>query len=136
MSTTILQIRPAGDDHQVVTVEGGGGHYRRKPCGDCPWKVESTGIFPAEAFRHSASTAYDMDTHTFGCHQTGHKRPATCAGFLLRGADHNLSVRLGFITGRYQDDVSDGGYELHDDYRAMAIANGVHPNDAILKPCR
>lgn len=136
LSTTILQIRPAGEDHQVVTVEGGKGNYRRKPCSDCPWKVEATGVFPAEAFRHSASTAYDMDTHTFGCHQTGHKRPATCAGFLLRGADHNLSVRLGFITGRYRDDVSDGGYELHDDYRAMAIANGVPPDDVILKPCR
>lgn len=134
--TKILLIRPAGNDHQVVTAEGGGSHYRRKPCTDCPWKVEATGVFPAEAFRHSAATAYDMNTHTFGCHQSGHKHPATCAGFLLRGADHNLSVRLGYMAGRYKDDVSDDGLELHADYRTMAIANGVRPDDAILKPCR
>lgn len=136
MPTTILQIRPAGDDHQVVTVEGGSGSYRRKPCADCPWKKDATGIFPAEAFKHSAPTAYDMATHSFGCHQSGQKHPATCAGFLLQGADHNLSVRLGFMSGRYKGDVSDGGHELHEDYRSMAIANGVDPADPILKPCR
>lgn len=134
--TTVVQVRPAGDDHQVVTVEGGGSHYRRKPCDDCPWKVDAVGVFPATAFKHSAPTAYDMATQTFGCHQSGQKRPATCAGFLLRGADHNLSVRLGFISGRYKDDVSDDGHELHANYRAMAIANGVNSDDAILKPCR
>lgn len=134
--STIVQVRPAGDDHQVVTVEGGDGGYRRKPCDDCPWKVASTGIFPAEAFQHSAPTAYDMAPHAFGCHQSGQKLPATCAGFLLRGADHNLSVRLGFASGRYKDDVSADGHELHANYRAMAIANGVNPDDVILKPCR
>lgn len=134
--TTIVQIRPAGDDHQVVTVQGGGGTYRRKPCSDCPWKVESTGIFPPEAFCHSASTAYDMATHVFGCHQSGNERPATCAGFLLRSADHNLTVRLGYLNGRYQNDVTDGGHELHANYRAMAVANGVDAEDSVLKPCR
>ena len=92
--------------------------------------------FPAEAFRHSANTAYDMSDHSFGCHQSGSKRPATCAGFLLRGADHNLSVRLGYMTGQYQDDVSDAGEDLHESYRDMAIANGVDPDDVALKHCR
>lgn len=30
----------------------------------CPWRVDATGEFPADAFRHSAETAYDMATET------------------------------------------------------------------------
>jgi len=134
--TKLLQVRPAGAGHQVVTIEGGSGIYRRKPCKDCPWRVDATGEFPAEAFRHSAPTAYDMATHTFACHQSGTKRPSTCAGFLLRGAQHNLSVRMGHISGRYKHDVTDGGHVLHENYRAMAIANGVDPEETVLAPCR
>ncbi|WP_232457312.1 DUF6283 family protein [Burkholderia ubonensis] len=96
----ITRTRAAGPDHQVVTVEGGKGSYRRKPCAKCPWRVDATGEFPADAFRHSAETAYDMATHTFACHEAGARKPALCAGFLLRGADHNLSVRLKMIQGR------------------------------------
>lgn len=132
----ITQIRPADANNQVVTVEGGRGSYRRQPCGGCPWRVDATGEFPAEAFRHSASTAYDMAQNTFGCHEAGSKKPATCAGFLLRGADHKLAVRLGFMSGRFKGDVIDGGHELHDNYRAMAIANGVSADDAALAACR
>ena len=126
----------AGNDHQVVTIEGGTGAYRRKPCSDCPWRTDAVGAFPAEAFRHSACTAYDMAQSTFACHQSGAKAPATCAGFLLRGADHNLSVRLGRRTGRIQDDVSDGGHDLHASYKAMAVANGVAEDDPVLQQCR
>jgi len=133
---SVLRVRPAGDCHQVVTVEGGGGAYRKKPCNDCPWRVDAVGVFPAEAFRHSANTAYDMATHTFACHQAGAGRPTTCAGFLLRGANHNLTVRLRLMDGTFKNDVSDGGHRLHDDYRAMAIANGVDEQDEILAPCR
>lgn len=93
------------------------------------------GAFPAEAFRHSASTAYDMAKSTFACHQTGVGKPRVCAGFLLRGADINLSARIGHTSGRYQG-VEDGGHELHENYRAMAIANGVGEDDPILTPCR
>lgn len=132
----ITAIRPAGADHQVVTVEGGQGTYRRKPCKRCPWRVDAVGEFPAEAFRHSANTANDMSTHEFACHDTGLKKPATCAGFLLRGADHNLSVRLKRMQGRIKGDVVDGGHELHANYRAMAIANGVAPGDESLRLCR
>ena len=135
-SPAITNIRPAGDGHQVVTVEGGAHGYCKKPCLDCPWRVDATGVFPAEAFRHSAGTAYDMATHTFACHQSGVEHPRACAGFLLRGAQHNLSVRIGLMRGRIKDDVSDGGHALHADYRTMAIANGVDPDDPILEPCR
>ena len=133
----IVNIRPADDNHQVITVIGGSGKsYRKKPCKTCPWRVDAVGVFPAEAFRHSVNTSYDMSDHTFGCHESGSKSPATCAGFLLRGADNNLSVRLGRMSGRYKNDVKDGGLDLHEDYRAMAQANGVDRDDPSLKKCR
>ena len=135
--TRITAVRPVDENHRVVTIEGGGGQYRREPCGGCPWRVDQTGEFPAGAFKHSAPTSYDMAQSVFSCHESGAKKPATCAGFLLRGADNNLAVRLGYINGRYDfDAVSDGGHELHDSYRAMAEANGVDPADPVLGPCR
>lgn len=134
--TRVVNVRPAGDGHQVVTVVGGKGTYRREPCPDCPWRVDAVGVFPAEAFKHSANTAYDMADHTFACHSSGTAKPAICAGFLLRGADHNLTVRLKRMQGEIVDDVVDGGHELHENYRAMAVANGVDPADAVLRPCR
>lgn len=134
--SVVTDIRAAGPDHQVVTVEGGERLYRRQPCNGCPWRKDQTGKFPPEAFRHSASTAYDMANNTFACHESGTKKPAICAGFLLRGADHNLAVRLGYCNGSIGHDVKDGGHILHDGYRAMAIANGVAEDDPVLLPCR
>lgn len=134
-SPRVTAVRRAGDDHQVVTVEGGSRGHCTKPCADCPWRVDATGVFPAEAFRHSARTAYDMSDRTFACHQAGVDKPRACAGFLLRGAEHNLAARLGRMRGEIGE-VHDGGHELHADYRAMAIANGVDPADPVLAPCR
>jgi len=133
----ITDVRPVDENHQVVTIEGGGGQYRREPCGGCPWRVDQTGEFPAGAFRESARTAYDMAKSMFSCHESGSKKPATCAGFLLRGADHNMGVRIKVYMGKIDlREVSDGGHELHDSYRAMAEANGVSPDDPVLAPCR
>lgn len=132
----VTAVRPAGDAHQVVSVVGSAGAYRKKPCRDCPWRVDATGVFPPEAFVHSANTAYDMSNNSFACHQAGKDRPTKCAGFLLRGAEHNLAVRLQRMAGTIADDVTDGGHALHADYRAMAIANGVDPADPALEPCR
>jgi hypothetical protein len=135
-TTRVVNVRAAGADHQVVTVVGGEGLYRRKPCKDCPWRKDAVGEFTAEAFRHSANTAYDMSQHTFACHQSGNKKPAICAGFLLRGADHNLTVRLKRMEGKIVDDVHEDGHELFENYRAMAVANGVGADEAVLHPCR
>lgn len=81
----VTRVRPAGDQHEVLSVEGRGEAYRRRPCSGCPWRVDQTGVFPAEAFVHSAETAYDMAGRTFACHEHGVDHPMTCAGFLLRG---------------------------------------------------
>lgn len=125
-----------GEQHRVVRVQGGPCTYRREPCPTCPWRLDAVGEFPAEAFRISAHTAFDQAMESFACHTSGTKRPAICAGFLLRGADHNIIIRLRRMEGRISDDVRDGGVELFDSYRAMAIANGVAPNDPILRRCR
>lgn len=136
MKPETVAIHPVDDAHQVVSVVGGHG-YRRRPCGGCPWRVDQTGSFPAEAFRVSAHTAHDMSDRAFGCHEAGTERPATCAGFLLRGAENNMAVRRRAATGRLDlDSVSDGGHELHDGYVSMAVANGVPADDPALHGCR
>ena len=136
--SSITMTRAAGADHQVVTVQSHGQRngYRKEPCAQCPWRKDAVGVFPAEAFRHSAYTAQDMSEHMFGCHESGAAKRATCAGFLLHGAHHNLSIRLARMAGRIKDDVTDGGHEMHQSYRAMAVANGVPPDDPALSMCR
>lgn len=136
----ITRVRKADDNHRVVRIETKGAEavsYRREPCGGCPWRKDQTGQFPAEAFRISANTAYDAAQETFGCHESGQKKPATCAGFLLQNAANNLSVRLSIAFGKADfSGITDGGHDLHESYRAMAEANGVDHNDPVLAPCR
>ena len=111
--------------------------HRRQPCAACPWRRDQPRRFKPARFRHSANTAHDMATHTFACHASGTVKPAICAGFLLRGADRNMTVRLMLIRGTLDlAAVSDGGHALHADYRAMATANGVRVGDAALRGCR
>jgi hypothetical protein len=128
--------RAAGSDHQVVTVAVAGSAYRRRPCGDCPWRTDRAGLFPAEAFRLSANTAYDQSLHRFGCHETTPERSAACAGFLLRGAEDNLAIRMQVAAGLVNlREVGDGGHELWPSYAAMAVGNGVDPDDPALAGC-
>jgi hypothetical protein len=134
-----LQVRPAGDQHQVVTVASDRSDrapHCTRPCSDCPWRIDAVGEFPPEAFVHSAGTAYDMATSTFACHQAGARRPRMCAGFLLRGAEHNLTVRLAKIRGELTRPPTSGGHPLHASYAAMAIANGVPADHPALASCR
>ena len=141
MSTLITNVRPAGPDHQVLTVEGGSNKGRRTPCPDCPWRKDAVGVFPASAFIHSASTGYDVPEllmsgnkpSTFGCHQSGSKKPQTCAGFLLSEcADHSLALRL---QPEPPGAVEANGLELFPDYYEMAVANGVPSDHPAIKPC-
>jgi hypothetical protein len=135
--TRITNIRTADKNHQVVTVNGGGHAYRRKPCAECPWRRDAPiGAFPAEAYRHSANTAYDMSQRKFACHMSGSEKPATCAGFLLRGAEHNLAVRLGLMRSAIDMSKVSSDVDLFDSYREMAEANGVAADEPALAPCR
>lgn len=130
--------RQADDNHAVITRSGGKGTHRRSPCATCPWRVDATGEFPAEAFRISAHTAYDAAMETFGCHETSRTpNPVTCAGFLLRNAENNLGARLAQAHGKIDMSVvHDGGHALYNSYREMAVANGVHPDDPALEKCQ
>jgi hypothetical protein len=95
------------------------------------------GEFPAEAFRLTASTAYDGADRMFACHQSPPERATTCAGYLLRGADHSIAARVAILAGRIDlDQVDDGGHELYESYQAMAVANGVAVEDPVLELCR
>ena len=72
--------------HQLCTVENGSGRCRHMPCSECRWTIDQTRKFPPEAFRHSANMAYDRSMHEFAYHVSRSEKPATCAGFLPRGA--------------------------------------------------
>ncbi len=134
MVPRISGVHDGGDgEWGVVSLEGGGSGFRRHPCASCPWRRDAeVGVFPPEVFRHSAQTTYDLATTKFACHTDGREKPTTCAGFLLRGASDNLSVRMS------QADYSGvhTTVDLYDNYRDMAIANGVDPDDPALRPCR
>lgn len=133
----IEKVHPCDDNNQVVTITGGGGSYRRTPCEECPWRLDApVGAFPAEAYRASASTAYDMAQNTFACHMQGKDKPATCASFLLIQGYHNLAVRLQTMSGRLDIRKVSSPVPLYPTYAAMAIANGVDPDDPVLRLCR
>ena len=130
--------RVGGEDFAVTTVrtDAQDKACQKRPCAQCPWVKGRVGVFPPDAYRHSARTAYDMAQTTFACHMTGTENPTTCAGFLLRGATHNLSVRLSRRLSEGVLQAEDGGEDLYANYREMAVANGVPADDPILGPCR
>lgn len=133
----VTAVHPVDHTSQVVSLSGGSGQYRRQPCGGCPWRVDNSGDFPAGAFAHSADTAADMSGRAFGCHESGTEHPVTCAGFLLRGAEHNMAVRLKLMSGAIDmSQVTDGGHDLHAGYVTMAVANGLDRRDPALSRCR
>lgn len=134
---TVLRVRPSGDGTWgVVTVEGTGHAHQTEPCRRCPWRTDAPiGAFPAQVFRDSAHTSYDQSQHAFGCHSDP-EDPKMCAGFLMRGAAHNITVRVAIIEGKLDPTTITSPVELYPDYRAMAIANGVAPDDPVLEPCR
>lgn len=132
--TRVAGVGNDGYLYGVTSVTKSGNTYRRKPCATCPWRVDApVGRFPAQAFRESASTAYDAAFNTFACHESGTEKPATCAGFLLRNSANNIGVRLAHIDPRT---ITAGNVELYESYRAMAVANGVDPADPVLARCR
>jgi hypothetical protein len=94
------------------------------------------GKFGPDRYIALATTAYDISDRIFTCHKSSEDEPIVCAGFLERGADHNLSIRLSYIKGDLTFEDRSGGCELREDYRAVAIANGVDPDHPALKPCR
>lgn len=111
--------------------------YAPVPCSECPWRTDvAPGKFPPERFAALAKTAYDMATKQFGCHKAPDGFPIGCAGFVLRGAVHNLGARLAISAGRLDPQAVSSRFPLYPSYRAMAVANGVAPDHPALTPCR
>jgi hypothetical protein len=109
----------------------------KRPCSECPWRRDvPTGIWPVERFVALAHTAYDMNIGIFACHKSAQDHPTVCAGFLARGADHNLTIRRAYMTGELERTERSGGLNLYPSYRAMAIANGVPDGERALDRCR
>jgi hypothetical protein len=124
-------------DFAVTTVSMNDGGFRKNPCPECPWRKDvPTGVFPADAFRTSANTACDASVRIFACHMSGTEAPLACAGFLLQNADNNIAVRIASSMGRFDPDQVSSRAPLYDNYREMAIANGVDSDDASLADCR
>lgn len=130
----VTERKMAGKDHAVLTVVGGKGDQLVSPCPECPWRRVNVGNFPPEAFKHSATTAYDMALNTFACHMRGAVNPATCAGFLAVGAMDNLAIRMKHSEEKIKSVTFDPD-ELFGSYKEMAVANGVDPDDPVLAPC-
>src|SRR3546814_9941128 len=74
-----------------------------------------------------------MSDQIFTCHKSAEVHPIACAGFIERGADHNKTVRLAYMFDKLKAMDRTGGYALYEDYRAMAIANGVPEDHSALK---
>lgn len=132
----VISIHDGGDGKWgVKSVIGGSGDFQKHPCPRCPWRKDAPiGAFPAEAFRFSARTTYDLANTVFGCHASKSDTPMTCAGFLLQGAADNLAVRMRLRTTDFSEVHTT--VDLYESYRAMAIANGVDPDDPALELCR
>ena len=111
--------------------------FQAEPCAECPWRTDvPPGRFPPARFVALAHTAYDMSLVQFGCHKSGEEDPIGCAGFVRRGATHNLGARLAAGRGVIDLHADHDDENLFANYRAMAIANGVDPGHPALKRCR
>ena len=121
--------RHPGGEHPGREAARGRGRGR---AGRCHRAAPPVGAFPPEVFRLSASTTYNLAENEFGCHACKRDEPKTCTGFLLLGAAHNVTVRM------YGPDIAEvsSTHPLYDNYREMAVANGVDPDDPVLVPCR
>lgn len=108
-----------------------------RPCANCPWRRDvAPGEFPPERFAALARSAEDMSQVIFTCHKSAEQEPIACAGFLTQGAAHNMSVRLAMMFNELDYRDRSGGCDLHPNYRAMAVANGVAADDPALAKIR
>lgn len=138
----IIDRHKAGRRHQVLTLNGSNKLFRRAPCATCPWRRDAIGEFPAEAFRHSACTGADgahfspEAMHTFACHESGSKKSAVCAGYILQN-HAAIGWRIAVTRGEFDPKmVSADGLDLFDSYYEMAVANGVPADDPAIASCR
>jgi hypothetical protein len=135
----VLRVRPADGEWGVFTVASPDPRSAQPaPCAGaepCPWRRDApTGQFPAQAYRDSAATSQPGATRIFGCHSSTLEHPLTCAGWLLRGAQHHNQVQQALADGTLTLPELPDSIELYGSYTDMAVANGVDPGDPALLP--
>lgn len=108
---------------------------RNTPCPECPWLADAEpGKFTTERYRSLASSARQELGCVFACHMSSDASPIACAGYLAVVGPVSLQVRLMAAQGLV--DVSavavPADVALYPSYRALAVANGVAPDDPCL----
>lgn len=108
----------------------------KRPCAECPWRRDvALGKFPPARFIALAATAYDMASTVFACHMTEGDKTMACAGFIRQQGAHNMALRMATMRSR-EPFVVKSDVPLFENYRQMAIANGVRHNHPSLTHCR
>ncbi|MFD3798404.1 DUF6283 family protein [Streptomyces californicus] len=125
----VVAQRAADDIWGVVSLPYDGAPKAvARPCGGdepCPWRRDaSPGQFPAAAYELSAPTSQPGSPRRFGCHSSTPASPRMCAGWLLRGAEHNAEVQALLATGQLARPDLPDRMELYDSYAEMAATNG------------
>jgi hypothetical protein len=94
-------------------------------------------IVPSGSLPHFGSDLLRWRAHNFCVPHERDRAACHLCGFLLRNSDHNVAVRLHAYTGAVDlEEVTEGDADLYENYREMAIANGVDPDDPVLQQCR
>jgi hypothetical protein len=111
--------------------------YQRTPCIECPWRLDQPpGRFPPERYIVLAESAWDMAVVQFACHKSPEGQEFGCAGWVLQSSAHNYGARMAASRGVLNPAEISSPYPLYETYRALAIANGVPPDEPALVPCR
>lgn len=115
--------------------------FRKRFCRTCPWLKANIGVFPARAFEVSAPTSYDIPdafehgSPSFQCHSDPDRM---CAGYIrsINGV-HSLPVRrLEAQVPGLMDQIEEAPSEAFENYRDMAVANGVEEGSPSIKKVR
>lgn len=117
-----------------------------RPCSNCPWRLDAPpGEFPACRYESLTATAgrpgkeVGFSAPIFACHRSRDGEEFACAGWLATvGYDH-LGMRLAVAMGRLEPAAFEPGPDwppLYATYADLAVANGVDPDDEVLRRCR
>lgn len=106
------------------------GFRMRTTCDECPWRTDvAVGRFPPERFIKLRNTVKQGLNPLFACHKTLEGGDEACVGYLLVDGENNFTVRLAASRGDIKRDDLHAAGPLYESFEAMAIANGVKPEE-------
>lgn len=108
--------------------------YRKYPCAECPFRVDTVpGQFTSERYcvlKDTVGTDDDMrmpGDPVFACHKTAEGKEEACAGWLAVCGVYHLTVRMAVICGELPASAlspGSGWPALHITYDEMRAAKG------------